>query len=158
MARTARINAIKFFRCYTIREAAEITGVSTRTICNWNKAGLPVMDDQRPHLIRGDDLRSFIQSKRKERKTETKLHEFFCLRCHDLRFAAGGFAECHIDGNRVRVKALCNVCGTVMNKPVAKARLHKLEGKLELLDSEGEGASKFETPYLETAQNFGKKR
>ncbi len=158
MASTARINAIKSFRCYTIREAAEITGVSTRTICTWIKAGLPVMDDQRPHLIRGDDLRNFIRSRRKERKTETKLHEFFCLRCHALRFAAGGFAECHIDGNRVTVKALCSVCSTVMNKPVAKARLHELEGKLELLDSEEGGASMFETPYPETAQNLGKKR
>lgn len=142
MAKTARINAIKSFRCYTIPEAAEVTGVTTRTIRTWIKGGLPVMTGLRPHLIRGDDLRKFIKSKRKERKTETKVHEFFCFRCHDLRLAAGGFAECLIDGNRVSVTALCNVCGTVMNKPVAKARLHELEGKLELLRSaRGKGST-----------------
>lgn len=158
MAKTARINAIKAFRCYTIPEAAEVTGVTTRTIHTWIKDGLQVMSGQRPHLIRGDDLRDFIQRKRAYRKTETKLHEFFCFRCRDLRLAAGGFAECLIDGNRVRITALCDVCGTVMNKPVAKARFCELEGKLELLEQQGGGAEKSATCEVETDPNRAAKR
>ena len=73
MAKTARINAIKAFRCYTIPEAAEVTGVTTRTIRTWIKDGLPVMSGQRPHLIRGDDLRNYNQRKRQDRKTETRV-------------------------------------------------------------------------------------
>ena len=142
MPRSGRINAIKLFYPYTIREAVGVTGVSARTISAWIKEGLPVMKSQRPFLIRGDDLKGFIQDRRKAGKTKTALHQFYCLGCRDARDAAGGFAECLIIGNRVTLKALCEVCGNVVNKPIAKSRLPELEGKLELLEQVGAEAEK----------------
>lgn len=69
------------------------------------------MKEQRPFLIRGDDLRDFIRKRRKARKTKTALHQFFCLGCRDVRDAAGGFAECRISGNRVALNAAFNNAG-----------------------------------------------
>ncbi len=137
MPRSARINAIKLFYSYTIREAVDVTGVSARTISAWIKEGLPVMKHQRPFLIRGDDLKGFIQNRRKARKSQTALHQFYCLGCRDARDAAGGFAECLVNGNRVTLKAFCDVCGNVVNKPFAKSRLPELKGRLELLRQVG---------------------
>lgn len=135
MPRSARINAIKSFHCYTIHEAVDVTGVSARTIGTWIKEGLPVMRDQRPFLIRGDDLRNFIRKRREARKTETALHQFYCLGCRDTRDAEDGFAECLIDGNRVTLRAFCDMCGNVVNKPIAKSRVPDLKDKLDLLET-----------------------
>ena len=144
MPRSARINAIKLFHPYTIGEAVDVTGVSARTISAWIKEGLPVMKSQRPFLIRGDDLKEFIRNRRKTGKTQTALHQFYCLGCREVRDAAGGFAECLVNGNRVTLKALCDVCGKVVNKPIAKSCLPDLKGKLELLPQEAGVATKAE--------------
>ncbi|WP_415402879.1 helix-turn-helix domain-containing protein [Tateyamaria sp. SN3-11] len=139
MPRSARINAIKLLHCYTIREAVDVTNVSARTISTWIKEGLPVMKHQRPFLIRGDDLKDFIRNRRKSRKNKTALHQFYCLGCRDTRDAAGGFAEILVNGKRMTLKAICDACGNMVNKPIAKSCLPNLTGKLELLQQvEGE--------------------
>ncbi len=80
MPKQACLNRIKSLRCYTIEEAAEVTGVSTRTIRSWTKNGLQPMDEGRPVLVRGDDLRAYIKMQRDGRKHPTGLDEFFCVR------------------------------------------------------------------------------
>lgn len=133
MAKTARINAIKSINRYTVPEAAETVGVTDRTIRTWIKQGLPAMTSERPHLIRGDDLKAFIRDRRKSRKPRSAPHLFHCFRCKAPRKAAGGFAECQVSDHGVNLQAFCAVCECVVNKRVAKGRLSLLNGKLELL-------------------------
>ena len=136
MPKSARLAGIKCLRCYTIPEAAEAADISTRTIRNWIKQGLPVFADEGAPLIRGDDLIAFIKKQRADRKTDVALHEFFCLGCRDARAAAGGFATCRTRGTRVTLKALCDVCERVMNKPIAKSDIPALRKKLDLIDED----------------------
>tara|TARA_R110002110_G_scaffold14957_1_gene68398 strand:- start:13 stop:432 length:420 start_codon:yes stop_codon:yes gene_type:complete len=131
MPKQARINRIKAFRCYTIHEAAEVSGVSPRTISNWVKSGLRIMHDKRPALLRGDDLIKFIKDQRKQRKHPLMLDRFYCVRCRAPRKAAGDLAECQDTGKRLTLIAMCEVCETILRKPLARADLPKLR---ELLD------------------------
>ena len=132
MPKQARINGIKAYRCYTLSEAGAVVGVSMRTLRNWTKTGLPLLDRERPTLVRGDDLRNFLQERRKDAKTQTRLCEFYCLRCRASRNAAGDMADCKITGNRVMLTALCDTCETVVCKPVAVDRLPKIRRTLDL--------------------------
>lgn len=132
MPKRARLNGIKSFRCYTFDEAAAVTGVSHRTIRSWSADGLCVMDDERPTLIRGDDLRSYIQSKRSGRKVKTSIDTFYCLRCRKERRAAEGLADCTITESRATLTALCEVCETVVSKPMARARVAEIAQLLDL--------------------------
>ena len=132
MPKQARLNGIKAFRCYTIEEAAEVTGVSPRTIQNWSKNGLRLMDCARPVLIRGDDLRAYIKTQRDVRKVRTALDSFFCFKCRAVRNPADGYADCVIDGSRVMVSAFCERCETLMHKPIAKAHIPELSQLLDL--------------------------
>lgn len=132
MPKQARLNGIKALRCYTFEEAAEITGVSVRTIRRWASNGLRLLDRSRPILIRGDDLRDFIKDQREGRKVKTAPDEFFCCRCGHARKAAGGFADCTIVGNRVKLTALCEACEGIVSKPIAKARIPEFALSLEL--------------------------
>ena len=132
MPKQARLNGIKSFRTYKIEEAAEVSGVSRRTIGNWVAKGLHVMDGERPVLIRGDDLRDFIKRQREGRKIKTALDRFFCVRCSKARKAAGRVADCSINGKHVTLTALCEVCETVVSKPIAEARIPEIARTLDL--------------------------
>ncbi|SMY09955.1 helix-turn-helix domain-containing protein [Flavimaricola marinus] len=132
MPKKARLSGIKAFRTYTINEAAEVSGVSPRTISNWVKGGLSVLDDERPVLIRGDDLRDYIKSQRSERSRKTRLDTFYCVRCKAQRAAAAAMADCDLKHGRARLTALCESCGTVVSKPVAEAKITELGRTLDL--------------------------
>jgi len=132
MPKQARISGIKAFRTYKIEEAAEVSGVSPRTVGNWMANGLHAMTKERPVLIRGDDLRDFIKRQREGRKIKTALDRFFCVRCRKARKAAGEFADCNIRGKHVTLTALCEVCETVVSKPIAEARIPEIARTLDL--------------------------
>lgn len=132
MPKQARLSRIKGLRSYTIMEAAEVSGVSPRTIHNWSKDGLRVMDEERPALIRGDDLRNHIKAKRNARATKTDPDTIYCVCCKRARKPAAGMADCVIRGNRATLTGLCDVCETVLSKPVAEALIPEIARTLDL--------------------------
>ncbi|MFK7792607.1 MAG: helix-turn-helix domain-containing protein [Devosiaceae bacterium] len=132
MPKQARLNGIKGIRCYTIEEAAAVSGVSARTVRAWARDGLRTMNAERPILIRGDDLREYIKSKRASRKIQTSIDTFFCLPCRRERRAAEGLADCTIAGERATLTALCEACETVVFKPIAKAHISDAARTLDL--------------------------
>lgn len=140
MPKQAQVKAIKLYHCYTLSEAAELIGVSKRTLHNWGKKGLPIMDCAKPALVRGDDLRSHILKQRQDAKTKLKLCEFYCLRCRAKRDPAGGMADCAIIQSRAKLTALCAICETVVCKPVPLARLSEIRSTLDL-SIKGDGAA-----------------
>lgn len=137
MPKQPRLNRIKSLHSYTINEAAEVSGVSPRTIRNWAANGLRLMQDDRPALVRGDDLIAFIKGQRKQRKQSLPLDRFYCLGCRAPRTGAGGFAECVEHGSRFTLIAICETCETIMRKPVARADLSKLRGMLDIVEAGG---------------------
>ena len=132
MPKQARLKGIKAFKTYTIEEAAEVSGVSPRTIRNWSSDGLRVMDGTRPALIRADDLRDHIKAKRAKRSIKTQLDTFYCVCCRHERRAAAGLADCDVIGGRAKLTALCEACGTVLSKPVAQSMIPEIARTLDL--------------------------
>ena len=132
MPKQARLSGIKSLRCYTKAEAAALVGVSTRTIGNWTRDGLPLLDASHPPLIRGDDLRDYITAQRADRKVKTDLCEFYCLRCRKGRAPGAEMADCKIEGNKAMLTALCDVCEGIVCKPISLDRLPEVRAKLDL--------------------------
>ncbi len=118
MPKSAKLSGIKSLRCYTIQEAADITGVSDRTIREWIKHGLTAMTSERPTLVRGDALIAYIRGKRQARKFHLSLDEFYCLKCRAACKPAGGLVDCVTDDTRAKLTALCETCDTIMHKPI----------------------------------------
>lgn len=132
MPKQARLNGIKSLRCYTKQEAATLVGVSTRTIRNWTRDGLPLLDASYPPLIRGDDLHEYITAQRANRKVKTDLCEFYCLPCRKSRAPAAKMADCKIEGNKAKLTALCGVCEGIVCKPISLSDLPEVHAKLDL--------------------------
>lgn len=132
MPKTARLIGIKSLWCYTFEEAARVTCVSKGTVRAWTKAGLPIMDAKRPHLIRGDDLIRFLKRQRSRKTCRLNDEEFYCLGCRTAREAADGLVDCEIKEGRAVLTALCTVCSALVYKPISMARLSYFQTILDL--------------------------
>lgn len=132
MAKHAKLNGIKRLKCYTYEEAADVTGVSERTVRNWSKQGLHVFDVGRPIYIRGDDLLEFLRSRRKKQKITLEPDQFYCVSCRAARQAAGGLIEYRETAGRMTLTALCEACETVISKPFSKSQIPSLQAHSEL--------------------------
>ncbi|MEL6413402.1 MAG: helix-turn-helix domain-containing protein [Pseudomonadota bacterium] len=152
MPKSAKISRIKSLRCYTIPEAASVTCVSDRTIRAWIKQGLTAMTDERPTLVRGDALISYIQRQRQGRKSRLSHDEFYCLKCRAARKPAGGLIDCETDGTRAKLSAICETCHTIMHKPIAPDNVQTLAKTFDVT-LRGETSQKANDASETTARN-----
>lgn len=115
---------IKLHRAYTVEEAALLLGKHKNTLRAWIKLGLPVLTAQRPALILGSDLRTFLEARRKRSARPCCPGTIYCFKCRAPKRPAGGMVD-YVPSNASggNLKALCESCGTVMNRRIALAEI-----------------------------------
>lgn len=74
MAKRVSAQRVKIHRQYTYEAAADVLGVTPQTVRAWRSAGLVVLDSQKPHLILGHDLKSFLQKQKNNRTGKPLAH------------------------------------------------------------------------------------
>ncbi|EHH2531200.1 helix-turn-helix domain-containing protein [Vibrio parahaemolyticus] len=133
MAKRLNPNLVKMHRSYSVSELAELLGVDRRTIRNWIKNGLPIIDDSRPILVLGTDIKVFIRQSRKENKRQCKPCEIYCLRCRMPRQPQTQTTKfVHEAGGIGRVFALCRECGSKVNKYFSWRQLDAIRSELQV--------------------------
>lgn len=96
---------------YTIEEAASALGVTTATIRNYVRRGLPIMTSQRPYLVSGEALRLFLLNERESRKKPLQSDELFCPSCRRGRRPFGMMVDLILmSGKSGRLTGLCETC------------------------------------------------
>lgn len=125
--------AIRATRTYTVIEAAEALGVSVGTVRGWFRDGLQAMTAQRPYLILGDMLRTFIEERRAKSKTPLMPDQLFCLSCKAGRRPLGLLVDWHQQSAATaRLTGLCEVCGGSCNRMVSRAKLDQYRAIFDL--------------------------
>lgn len=123
----------KLNRPYTVKEIAELFRKHPHTIRQWIKDGLPTVDSHRPLLIRGRDLRAFLESRRESKRRPCPPGTIYCFTCRAPRRPALGMADFeareHGAGN---LKALCEVCGGMMHRRANATRLSEILPNVEV--------------------------
>ncbi|MBL4682453.1 MAG: hypothetical protein JKY88_17260 [Pseudomonadales bacterium] len=110
-------NKGKINRNYSISEIALLYGVHKNTVKARLRRGLKRIDDHRPYLILGRDLKHFIKDLRTINKRPCELGEIYCFKCREPRIPAQGSTIFEAESSRFgRIKANCNVCNSLMNK------------------------------------------
>ena len=124
MAKGPNPRSIKAARTYTIIETADRLGVSIGTVRGWVREGLPAMKSQRPHLILGDVLRTFLEVRRVNAKSKLAEDQIYCLTCKSGQTPLGMMVDA-VDqtAKTVRLTGLCCVCGGTCNRIASRAKL-----------------------------------
>jgi hypothetical protein len=129
-----RINPrlIKLHRSYAVDEAARTLGTHKNTVRGWIKSGLPIVDNCRPTLIHGQDLRSFLEKRRKAAKRPCAPGTLYCFKCRQPRPPAQGMVDyTPINATNGNLIALCEGCDTMMYR---RTRLDSLPAQMPNLD------------------------
>ena len=115
--RRYNVRLIKATWPYTAQEIAELFDIHKNAVLRWLKEGLHADRNQRPYLIRGDELIRFLNRRQDGKRRRCGPGEFFCFKCRVPREPYLGIADIAIESpTRFRIKALCSVCDTSMNK------------------------------------------
>ena len=112
---------------------ADLFGIHKNTVREWVRRGLPVMNEQRPALILGQDLRIFLQDRRTKNKRPCQPGQMYCVRCRASKFPDGNMADYLPTTEKLgTLQGFCPDCGCMMNRRASLAKLEQVRGKLDV--------------------------
>lgn len=116
--------AVKQVLTYTVEEAANALDVTTATVRNYIRRGLPVMADKRPALLSGQEIRRFLRAERRANKSPLARDELRCPSCQQGRRPFGMLVDVEpINPKTAILKGFCEVCEAPSSRFVATNRL-----------------------------------
>lgn len=129
--RTYNARLIRARLTYTISEIATLFGLHIRTVQRWYKQGLiPVEVDTKPLLFTGNEIKRFLEHKRRSGKIELKDGEFYCPKCRQARSSAPrsiGIIDTKRrigrDDYSVHIKGICQICSCKLTRFSTRSRL-----------------------------------
>jgi excisionase family DNA binding protein len=123
---------IKIHYSYTVDQAARTVGVGKATVRRWIKAGLPVIDNRKPALIRGADLLQFLNARAKP-KQPCPPGQCYCVKCRTARPPAMDMAEfVQLTPTNGNLRGLCPTCGTIMHRRTSLQQLDQIRVSLDV--------------------------
>lgn len=121
------LRLIKTSRSYYVQQIVKLLGVHKRTVHTWIKEGLQPNSDEKPYLIHGSTLKSFIKDRQDKRKSKCRSGEVFCLTCHKPRTLKDDSLEfCFINEIKLNVGGKCSECGNKLKRFTSPEKLIEL--------------------------------
>lgn len=118
-SRTPPAHRVKTGTCYDVAEIAALLQVHRNTVRHWIRLGLRPLDNKRPMVIHGSELRRFLMDRRQRRRVKCGPGEVYCLRCRAARKPWDGAAEVRpITPKLSQIVALCPVCEGLMHRMI----------------------------------------
>ncbi len=124
---------IKSHRCYTYEQTANVLGVTPQTVRGWRSLGLTVLTDKIPHLIIGEHLIAYLDTRNSGRRIRLALDQFRCMHCGGAVRAYGAMADYSpLTTSRGVLRALCATCEGNCTKFVSRAQMVTLSQTLSI--------------------------
>ena len=110
---------VKIGTCYDVAEVANLLEVHRNTVRHWLKQGLRALDDKRPLMIHGSELKCFLVARKQRRRVKCAPDELYCFRCRAPRKPCEGVTEVTpITAKTAKVTAICGVCEALMHRMI----------------------------------------
>jgi hypothetical protein len=123
----------KIHHSYSVEEIARLFAVHKNTVRSWLRAGLKPVDEERPTLVQGAELRRFLSERRKAAKQPCGPGRIYCLPCRAPMSPAGHMAECVLTRETVgRLQGICPRCDRMIYRRVNPQRLAEVKGNLDI--------------------------
>ena len=121
------LRRIRRGQCYSIPEVGRLLDVSIGTIRVWLRRGLPSLEGERPILIPGDGLKSWLVAQRLARKRKCQPDQLYCCRCRVPKDARpGSVVIVPRNAKTILISAMCGTCNAKMNRGGSLARLPEI--------------------------------
>lgn len=128
-----RLSRIRKHASYSIQDVSELLGVHKNTVMQWLKNGLPKIDEQRPFLIHGQQLKNFLKARQQSRRSSCAPHEFYCFRCRSPQRAMGNLADVALRTEKtIILSGLCASCEAPLNKIQSLKAIPKIIQSLDI--------------------------
>ncbi len=128
MKRRHNCNRIKKNYPYSIGELVESLKIHKNTAHNWIKEGLKTIDNQKPYLVHGSDLREFLQKRQDAQKAKCRDEEFFCVKCQKRQKPFGNLVDIFMfTKTRGNLQGICEDCDTKIFKGFGIKKLNLIK-------------------------------
>ncbi len=122
MAKRYNTRIIKLNYAYSLKQIADLYKINIRTVRRWIKEGLLIVEEIYPYLVKGSELKRFLDNKQQNRKTKLLAGEFYCVKCQQARKPLNNIVSLKYSGKTIgrgikdfTIQACCEVCGTKLN-------------------------------------------
>ena len=147
--RRYNLRLIKATWPYVVPEIAEVLGVHEGSVLRWIKEGLTPNPGSKPYLIRGTELQRFLIARQSKPVKTCAQAELYCFKCRAPRRAYLDIVDIVIESpKRLRLKGLCAVCGTNLNKTQSARDLPAIRDRFNVQELTGEHLLERDTPNL----------
>jgi Helix-turn-helix domain len=138
-ARNPDPRRVKIHRPYTVEELAATLGIHKHRVRRWIKQGLRAIDNRRPTVLCGRDVRAFLEGRRATARRPGAPGEIYCFKCRVPRTPAGRVADLEVSRPSVgRLVAICETCGTMLYRRVNPTKIGVNWGNLEIAVRQGQ--------------------
>lgn len=122
---------IKINFSYLVHEIASACGVKRGTVRRWHKQGLVPIEERKPLMFLGYEVRIFLERKRRQSKHPCGPGEIYCVRCRLPKAPRSNQAVYRPwKGFIGSLIGVCPDCGCAMYRRVHLERLHVARGNL----------------------------
>lgn len=130
-------NRLKYWWCYSAEEVCDLfqeTGLHPQTLRKWTKDGLQTIDNKKPALYFGADLKEFLKKQNDRNKCKTSFNEMYCFSCKDKRLVLQNKIAFEQKPNGLMAQAVCRTCKSKMNKSYKLSDIQKLKRGFRVVD------------------------
>lgn len=123
----------KIHRTYSVEDVSRLFHIHKNTVRNWLRQGLNPIDDQRPTLVLGCELRRFLTGRRARVKQACGPGRIYCLPCRAPKTPAGKMAECIVTGETTgTLQGICPGCDRMIYRKVNPLKIEEIRGDLDV--------------------------
>ena len=115
------LGAIRRDYTYTVAEIAALYNIAPDTVFRWiRNEGLLRLHGSKKYLVHSSDLIAFLTARNRKNKKPCRDGEMYCCKCRVPRkLDLSRLATERLPNGTIRVRGVCIVCGTRMNKTVS---------------------------------------
>ena len=124
MAKIYNLRLIKTRESYSTKRISQEIEVHPRTIQEWYKEGLQPIENKRPYLVMGYEIKRFLEKKLQKHKCKLKPYEFYCTKCRHAVRSINNDVWIEISKRTIgkngfkamTIKGICENCNSRINR------------------------------------------
>ncbi len=145
MAKIYNLRLIKQRESYSLKQISELLNVHIRTVQTWKQEGLNIINQDKPYLVMGYDLKEFLSKRNDKRKIKLQSNEFYCTKCREAVRSTDNQVWFECSGRNIGkqgfkeivIKGICEFCNTKINRFSHSGLIDSIQNSFEVVDFGG---------------------